>query len=88
MPSGNLEHWEQAEEERSAFSASLVDDSNLVAPKKRIDRYLDPPSIHGMISNTVSPCLASQRIKPFSNMDVVMATIPLSLRFGTPKLKH
>ena len=43
MPSGNLEHWEQAEEERSAFSASLVDDSNLVAPKKRIDRYLDPP---------------------------------------------
>ena len=39
----NLEHWEQAEEERSAFSGSLVDGRRLVAPKSRADRYLDPP---------------------------------------------
>lgn len=43
MSPENLEHWERAEEERSAFSASLVDDSRLVAPKSRVDRYLDPP---------------------------------------------
>ena len=43
MTSENLEQWEQVEAERSAFEASLVDDSRLVAPRSRVDRYLDPP---------------------------------------------
>ena len=43
MTSENLELWEQVEAERSAYEASLVDNSQLVASKSRVDRYLDPP---------------------------------------------
>lgn len=44
----NLQEWERAERERSAFEASHLDIPNLTADPKNIARYFNPPaqSIH------------------------------------------